>query len=251
MKATRIILLVICGLIIVWLLLPILLPLNTPDVASAVKHQPFLQPSQWDTNSLNPAQTNFSSVILSGHYEMIANGARSSSGNFEIVMSGYDLYFKRRWEIYKHSWYWNIEMAVTNFTGFFQMHPKASSPNGAGGGGSNMGGKSAFLPARRLWNGNNFIGASDKTLLTTNAGVFSKESEEFSNLQQLGPYLIPKTITFVDFENYRWIYYIEKIQFRDEPDADWFVKICDKWFWSSHELEKDFLSEQSGSKTNN
>ena len=217
-------------------------------MSASAKRELFLQPSLWETNSfdiIGPAKTNFSAVLLSGTCEVNSN----SSGKFEIVMSGHDLYFKRIWQVAPSGWYWNVEMAVTNFFCNIMERTRASGPGGGGSIGYEA--KQKLFLGRRLWGETNFIGASNDLLKITNSEGFSMETEEFSELKQFGQYSIPQRIIFVDWEKYRWTYQIDKVEFRNAPNADWFVEIRNNHFHYSPQEEQNFISEQSGSKTNN
>jgi hypothetical protein len=64
--------------------------------------------------------------------------------------------------------------------------------------------------------------------------------------------MIPQKIVFVDWDKQRFTYTINKVEFRNEPDAVWFVKTRNMpRIGYSAQDEQKYISERSGSKTNN
>jgi hypothetical protein len=253
-KGSRFLVKVICAVVTVLFVYRFVLP-YTLDVLGAgigLKSNHFLQPSVWDANMVDPSNSNFTTVILSGSYESrTAQYTAARSGNFEIVMRGRDLYFKREWKTFIGGWNWTIELGVTNYYGLLGIRWRG---NGSGGGGTHgFGAAEKLLPGRRLWGSTNFLGASNDFLKLTNGTYYSnfrKETEEFSDLKKFGPYLIPQRIVFVSWDESQFTYRVKKVQFRNDPTASWFVEIRDKRFHYSPQEEQKFMSDTSDSKTN-
>jgi len=243
----RVICAVLVGLFIYRFVLPY--TFNVLSAASGVKHNRFLQASAWDTNTVDPAASNFTTVILNGTYKSTASQyTPARSGNFEIVMCGRDLYFKREWKTFVGGWNWSIETGVTNFYGLLNIRWRG---NGSGGGGTHgENARQKLLVGRRLWGETNFVGALNDSLNAINGTSNFKEREEFSELKRFGSYLIPQKIVFENWDKRQFTYRIDKVQFRSDPTANWFIKIRDKRFHYLPKEDQEIISEQPDSKTN-
>jgi hypothetical protein len=245
LKACRFLLKVGGAILGIFLLVALFPRLLDPLAASsAAKREQFLRPSLCDTNTVDSTNGIFSTVVLSGTYET----ADGDSGKFEIVTCGHDLYLKREWKTFFGGWRWNVEMAMANF-----YQNMSVGWRGMGSGGTGQGGygnaNNELLAGRDLWKGTNFVGASNDALKFTNGPNSFPRTEEFSELEKFGAYLIPRKIVFQDNKR-QFIYRIEKMQFRNDPTEPWFLEKAKRFGYSLHEEQKS-LSEQSGSKTNN
>jgi hypothetical protein len=225
-----------------------LLPVETSSISA--KQEYFLGSNLWSSNTVDPTKTSFSTVVLSGTCQLNASGYAASSSPFEIAMCGHDLYFQRRWTNAHRGWFWRVEMAATNFHFQGGIHWKLSGPGG--GMSHDYDGEEKFLPGRRLWDGAKFIGAFNVSLKMTNKTGSLMQTEEFSDLKKIGTFMIPQKIVFVDWDKQRFTYTINKVEFRNEPDAVWFVKTRNMpRIGYSAQDEQKYISERSGSKTNN
>jgi hypothetical protein len=233
---------VILGIVLLVALFPRLLD---PLVASsAAKREQFLRPSLCDTNTVDSTNVIFSTVVLSGTYET----ADGDSGKFEIVTCGHDLYLKREWKTFFGGWRWNVEMAMANFYQNMRVGWRGMGSGGTGQGGYGNA-NNELLAGRDLWKGTNFVGASNDALEFVNGSNSFPRTEEFSELEKFGTYLIPRKIVFQD-NNRQFTYHVEKVQFRNDPTEPWFLEKAKRFGYSLQEEQK-LLSEQSGSKTNN
>jgi len=246
-KASRL-LLKVGGVILAIFLLVALFPrlLDPFAASSAAKREQFLRPSLLDANTVDSTNGIFSTVVLSGTYET----ADGDSGKFEVVTCGHDLYLKRQWKTFFGGWHWNVEMAMSHY--YINMR---IGWRGMGSGGTGQGGygitNNELLIGRDLWKGTNFVGASNDALKFVNGPNSSPRTEEFSELEKFGSYLIPRKIVFQDQDYKRqFTYRVEKVQFRNDPTEPWFLEKAER-FGYSIEREQKSLSEQSGSKTNN
>jgi hypothetical protein len=98
--------------------------------------------------------------------------------------------------------------------------------------------------ARRLWAGTNFIGALPDTLVRIRNEI---DREEFKDLEQRGPFKLPRTISHSGWPGGRLrTYFVKKIEFRPEPTSKWYVRERNRLFREAPEKEREF---QTG-KTN-
>ncbi len=178
----------------------------------------------WTSRGLNPNRPGFKPqvVILAGTY----HGKRGTA-LFEIRMRGFDYYYCRRWsgnEWKAGSWF-RVELAMKDFS---QGWGLTYLPGAIHGGGGSWFGTKDLILARRLWSGDQFVGANTNTLDVED--LHWRREEEFSKLMKFGPYMIPRKITFTEREEGEEIYTIRKVEFDSKPTEDWFTKIKQKYF---------------------
>lgn len=197
---------------------------NALSANESARHQSLLRNSDWIGSEVDPSQGAFSTLVLSGEYEASASEySPPSSGRFEIVMQGHDLYFSRRWKRSLGGWRWQVETAVTNFYGNKSIKWRGY---GSGGGGTQGDyGKDKFLAGRRLWEGNRFVGASgDRLAWTAPENSFDDGvKESFEKLERHGPFWIPREIVVFDRWRKQTRYRVREVSFRNEPSSDWFL----------------------------
>ena len=201
---------------------------------SDMNRMPMLAKIDWDEKGIDPNQPGIKPevVVLAGtYYGAPVTGMyplSAASGEFEIIMRGYDLYWRRefRRETY---WSWNAEMVCTNFYGQKGTRNRGHSVGGGGTGGFED--EDRLVVARRLWQGTNFVGA-----VNSNLSVQSKlhnhwsVSENFSDLQRVGAFQVPRKIIFDRWDGRQWTYTINKVVFRSTPDEHWFISERDRLF---------------------
>jgi hypothetical protein len=175
----------------------------------------------WTAHGLNPNRPGFKPqvVILAG---------TTATGYFEIRMRGADYYYRRQWnnqEWKDGSWY-NMELDIPDFAMQWGLHRGRFGTGG--GGGSSLGRPQDLVLARRLWNGTNFIGANTNVLTAEERDWNIKE--EFRQLENVGPFLIPKQIVFSNYNGRDETYTIRKVEFWNQPSTNWFWDVKQKYF---------------------
>lgn len=197
---------------------------NALFASQSAEREVLLRDSEWSQPQVDPAHGTFSTVVLAGDYESSASEySPASSGRFEIVMRGHDLYFSRRWRRSLGGWRWQVEMVVINFYGSKNIKWRGY---GSGGGGTEGDyGKEKFLAGRRLWEGNRFIGAFGERLSWTapDDSVDEGVKESFEKLERHGPFLIPQEVVVSGRSRTQTRYKVRDVSFRNEPSSDWFL----------------------------
>ena len=92
--------------------------MNWLMASSSADGQPLLEASAWQTPDVDPHNASFSTLVMSGTYEATAGEfSPATSGDFEIIVSGTDMYFRREWKRRLGGWRWEVEIGWTNFYG--------------------------------------------------------------------------------------------------------------------------------------
>lgn len=204
---------------------------NALFVGQSARREVLLRDSEWSQPQVDPVDGTFSTVVLAGDYESSASElSPATSGSFEIVMRGGDLYFNRRWRRSLGGWRWQVETVVTNFYGNKSI--KSRGYGSGGGGTEGEYGKDKFLAGRRLWEGNRFVGASrDRLVWTAPENSFDDGvKESFEKLERHGPFWIPREIVVFGRWRMQTRYKVRKVSFRNEPSSDWFMSQALKIF---------------------
>jgi len=204
--------------------------------------------TDWSSHGLNPDRAGFEPqvLVLAGEFNFWAhdssvNMSKSGTAFFEMRMRGSEYYYCRRWNGYDWrpgSWF-NVETANHGEGFHFGLH--CSSMGSGGGGGSWYG---YNLAAQRLWNKQEFVGASEDNLVFEET-QWPKRKEEFSDLVKVGRWLIPTHIRLTQpgsdarEENY----YIKKIEFLPTPDTNWFEQVFQKYAGQKADLRAKDLGE--------
>lgn len=116
---------------------------------------------------------------------------------------------------------------------------------GSGGGGTGgYNGRNEVVVGRRMWTETNFVGVLKEFPRETTGSHF-KKTEEFLDLVEYGPFLVPKRIVFENWDKRVFTYRVEKVQFRNDPDDQWFIEQRNRFHYSPDE-EKKFLAESIG-----
>ncbi|HTV42400.1 MAG TPA: hypothetical protein VMF08_17665 [Candidatus Sulfotelmatobacter sp.] len=187
----------------------------------------------WTPHGLNPNHPGFKPqvVVLCGTYDVMEDGTHVNhleNVRFEIRMRGSDFYYSRRWNTREWeigSWY-QMQLAMPGCA--WQFGLRETDHETGGGGGSWYGQPGDLIPARRLWDGTNFIGANTNGLTAEEPEWHIKE--EFQKLQKVGPYLIPRRIIYtVGQGGPEDIYTVKKVEFWNEPSTNWFWKVRQKY----------------------
>ena len=221
--------------------------MNMMTASGSGDRELYLKPPEWDANFVTPDQTNFSTLVLWGTYESTASAhTPERSGEFEIVMRGRDLYFRREWKRRLSGWRWRVEMITTNSYSDGLIRWKGMGSGGGGSGSEN--GKNEIVVGRRMWTETNFVGVLKEFTRETTGSDFKKKTEEFLDLEKYGPFLIPKRIIFKNWDKQVFTYKVEQVQFRNDPDERWFIK-RDRFHRSPNE-EKKRPAPSSGTTNN-
>ncbi len=202
----------------------------------------------WTARGLNPDRPGFKPqvVILSGTFTYKANDSpdnlvRSGEAFFEIRMRGSDYYYCRKWnhaESGVGSWF-DVELAIPGFASHWGLSRGRFGTRG--GGGSWYGAPEDLMPARRLWNGTNLIGAITNYLEVEDVRRGAKE--EFQKLKQIGSWQIPRRILFSRNTRREEIYTIKKVEFWNRPATNWYWDVKAKYFDTSSQQRTNDLQE--------
>jgi hypothetical protein len=191
--------------------------------------------TDWTSHSLNPERPGFKPavVLLAGTYDFNFYGSPhgppdsswipAGSAQFEIRMRSGNYYYADRWtKTTLHEGSFDaLLLSMNSFVGSWDYV--------AGGSGIRchhwqMETNDGLLPLRRLWRGDEFIGAADVLAVSTNG-----TTEQFSELKQFGPYQIPQRIEITDSSRHE-VYHVRRVEFLNEPDTNWFWWIREKYF---------------------
>lgn len=189
----------------------------------------------WTSHGLNPNRPGFKPQVV------ILSGTLNGNSYFEIRMRGADYYYSREWN--------NLQWKVGSWFGMHLVIPGYAWHYGlgyrtfevGGGGGSGYGASGDIIPARRLWKGTNFIGANTDELIANEPQWHN--TEEFQNLEKVGPYLIPRRIIYSGGIAGQEIYTIKKVEFWNEPSTNWFWDLKKKYIDHDSEMMGKNLNE--------
>jgi hypothetical protein len=191
----------------------------------------------WHKEGIDPDQPGFKPavVVLAGtYYGSPVTGMYplpAAHGEFEIIMRGYDYYWRREFRRATY-WSWNAEMVCVNFYGQKGIRNRGHSVGGGGTGGFDE--EDRLVAARRLWQGTNFVGATNSELSAqVKLHGHWPVREQFSDLRKVGAFQIPRKIVFDRWDGRQWTYTIKKVAFRSEPDESWFTSERDRLFRAS------------------
>lgn len=175
----------------------------------------------WTSRGLNPNRQGFNPQVV------ILSGTLNNGSYFEIRMRGVDYYYARKWNNpeWKVGTRFEMQLAIPNCAWRWGAHK--GRMGSSGGGGSWFGAPEDIIPARRLWNGNNFIGAKTNEL-TANEPEWHV-TEQFQKLEKVGLYLIPGRIIYSIGDSPQEIYTIKKVEFWNLPTTNWFWDLKKKY----------------------
>ena len=183
--------------------------------------------------SLDPNATNFSPkvLILSGKIWNSTPYLIWCGNRFELAIIGSTNYYLKEWrgEARKENGSgYNISLISGDFGA--RTHRRWLSYATQGGGGGLSPDITIECLARRLWTTNGFIGARPDELAVKQWN----KTEDFSNLEKFGPYLLPRKIITTETFNPGQVltreYTVETIIFSDEPTLEWLDKIKETYF---------------------
>jgi hypothetical protein len=154
---------------------------------------------------------------LTGHFSR-------GTARFEIRMRGADYYYAERWTGHQRkrgSWD-ALTLSLPQFSGRWNRSYAGTGHKGRGG--SAPSSDDTLLVARRLWRGDEFIGAAA-------ADEFSLRgaTERFSRLKHAGRFHIPQRIEWSD-GNRREVLHVRRVELLNEPGTNWFAQIQQKYF---------------------
>jgi hypothetical protein len=198
----------------------------------------------WTARGLNPDRPGYKPavVLLAGTVDYRFKGSDTGqfytgTARFEIRMRGYDLYYEKLWT--GNKWIYNsfafMQLALTNFYGSYNWSYSGSGHHGRGG--CNGVGYEGLLPARRLWNGDEFVGASGQL-----ESSHEQQIEIFKKLKQYGPYKIPGEIEFNEGDRHE-LFLVRKVEFLPQPTPEWFALVRKKHFENDEKIRKMDLGE--------
>jgi hypothetical protein len=202
----------------------------------------------WTSHGLNPDRPGFKPavVLLAGTFEFGFTSADAGApGNahpppetarFEIRMRGADYYYAERWVwhpgVYP-SWD-SLMLSLPHFSGTWDRSRTGSGVRGQGGG--NEVSEQSLQVARRLWRGDEFIGAA-----TADEISLEGATERFSDLKQFGSFKIPCVIEFTDADRHE-ILHVRRVEFLNQPDTNWFLLIRQKYFGNSEDSKRLWMT---------
>lgn len=214
----------------------------------------------WTSLGLNPDRPGFSPSVV-----VLAGEVSSPRGtfNFEMRMRGEEFHYCRRWT--GKDWSdvgpsWLLELEMADFSGRYGQTRYAYSTKGGGG---SSGRTDSLVPGRRLWKGNQFVGAKEKETTATlwrryggsapmlsvgtepDSSVItgSRQLEMFSKLERHGPFLIPKRIVMEDPNRGNEVFEIKRVEFDIKPDEEWFHQVKRKYFDHDQKLRMTDVDE--------
>lgn len=198
------------------------------------------QRPDWTSRGLDPNRPGFKAevLVLAGEFDYwfrdsSINQTKSGKAYFEIRMRGSDYYYCRKWQGYDWrigSWF---RVEIANHGEGYSWGLARLSHTTRGTGGSWYG---DHLLAQRLWDKNEFVGASVTNLIFEES-KWPKRKEEFDDLTKIGRWLIPKHIRLTEpgSDQREENYYIKRIEFLPTPDTNWFDHVMAKY--ADHESE--------------
>jgi hypothetical protein len=198
----------------------------------------------WTSRGLNPDRPGYkpSVVLLAGTVDYRftdweTHWLRTGTATFEIRMRGHDRYYEKLWtgSSQTYNTFAFMQLALKNFYGTYNWSFAGSGHHGRGG--SSEAPDEGLLPARRLWNGDEFIGATDPLVVSNKTQV-----EIFKNLKQVGSYKIPGEIVFNTGDHHE-LFVIRKVEFLPQPTAEWFDLVREKHFGRDQKLRATDLGE--------
>ncbi len=198
----------------------------------------------WTSRGLNPDRPGFkpSVVLLAGTLEYRftdweTHELRTGTARYEIRMRGYDRYYEKLWTGNSRTYntFAFMRLALTNFYGTYNWSLSGSGHHGRGG--SSEATYVGLLPARRLWHGDEFIGANDSLIVSN-----KNQTEIFTKLQQIGPYKIPGEIEFNEGGHHE-VFTVHRVEFLSQPTVEWFDLVRQKHFGNDQKLRGVDLGE--------
>ena len=207
----------------------------------------YREQADWSSRGFNPDRSGFNPpvVLLAGTFDYQHKGWETGSlytgtARFEIRMRGADYYYAERWTGHqrKYGSWKTLTLSMPDFSGTWNRRYSAYGTKG--GGTSSESSDSSLLIARRLWQGQEFVGAISEDEFSLNG-----TTEHFFDLKQHGRFKIPERIKWTS-EYRRETLHIRRVEFLNEPNPDWFVLIKQKYFGrgdESRQLWKTNLNE--------
>jgi len=190
----------------------------------------------WTSRGLNPDRPGFKPVVvlLAGTFDFsfTESDARPpgsmppppGTARFEIRMRGADYYYAKRWRgnpgIYQS--FDSLTLSLPDCSGTWDYSRTGSGIRGEGGG--NPVSDDSLQVGRRLWRGDEFIGAAAADAVSSKG-----ETERFSELKQFGRFQIPERIEFTNSSR-REVLHVLRVEFLNQPDTNWFQMIYQKYF---------------------
>jgi energy-coupling factor transporter transmembrane protein EcfT len=188
----------------------------------------------WTSYGLNPDLPGFKPtvVVLAGTFVYRFKDdeneyVHSGTARFEIRMRGAEYYYAERWHGYPSkngSW----DALYLGLPEFYGVRNSSRTGSGRHGGGwsspASPDEEKRLLVARRLWRGQEFIGAKSSDDYT-----LGHAKERFSELRQFGRFQIPMHIEWSEgggWESFR----VRRVEFLPGPDTNWFEMIGQKYF---------------------
>ena len=192
-------------------------------------------------------------MLLAGTFDYQFKGIdtgmkHAGTARFEIRMRGPDYYYAERWtgNLWKYDSWDALTLSLPDFSGTWNRSYSGSGHHGRGG--SSGASDDRLLVARRLWRGQEFVGA-------TSPDEFSlrRATERFSNLKQFGRFQIPLQMEWTE-DDRREVLHVRRVEFLNEPGTNWFLQIKQKYFdhdegarqlWKTNLNEAGWSGEQT------
>lgn len=203
----------------------------------------------WTSRGLNPDRPGFTPTVV-----VLAGEVSSPRGtfDFEMRMRGQNYHYCRRWK--GKEWRdvgpsWRLELEMADFSGHYGQTRYGYSTKGGGGSGGRT---DSLVPGRRLWKGNQFVGASEKEAAATRYNLYnnggqmlivgekpdesefrgSREVEVYSDFKRVGDFLVPLRIVYdqPSLGRGREVFRVKRVEFHAGPDEEWFHQVKRKYF---------------------
>lgn len=193
----------------------------------------------WTSRGLNPDRAGFDPqvVVLAGDVS-----TRRGKANFEIRMRGWDSYYLKQWKGHPPKPRSRTFMQVACHGEGASWGTRHGRFGSKGGGGGIRADETALLVARRLWDGDKFVGVIEGAERAQD-DRFAGATEEFSQMFTHGPWLIPGQIEFIRDGRSKEVYRVRRVEFQTEPVEIWFENVKRKHLDYDPELQKVDLGE--------
>jgi hypothetical protein len=166
-------------------------------------------------------------VLLAGTFDYNLTGMDTGqhytgTARFEIRMRGAGYYYAERWigSSWKYTSWDNLTLLTPEAGWSWTRSYSGSGHHGRGGG---IGGEQLRV-ARRLWRGNEFVGAAAPDEVKV-----GQASERFAELKTYGRFTIPMRIEFAEPDRHE-VFHVRRVEFLSQPSTNWFHAINEKYF---------------------
>jgi|ERR1700722_783943 len=160
----------------------------------------------------------------------------NQSWQFEIVMEGFQLYYRKEWSGEqdrsrpRSQGFFSVDLVIDDFDS--KTGDTWGDFGSKGGGGTGTSGKGTAEVARRLWQGNRFRGVAADEL--RELVEYGHDTEEFLAPVSRKNFRVPCAIKWTDntssMPNKTTVYTVEKVRFTYRRDPEFFAEARKKYF---------------------